>query len=294
MTGKSKIFAMRGALACVGAGLGALCLTGSGAIGQEAAPQSRAAELEAFSGIWEVSRRQMRRNGGQDMRGEGRQARPSGQRARPRAGEGEERGSPPDRGPSAEDIASSPLQIEGLDSGDYRTYEQMTPAGKAAFEAMDPRDLPANNCLSNGLPSLVGIPDLQEWSFEGDVLTIHYANFNTIRTIYLDGRAPIGEATLRGHSSAQIDGAELVVTTSNLIATAGGLGRNAPGSGSRNYVERYAISADGTQVSGSLTIHDPEYLPRDRQVPISFSRAPEGSEIPIVGCSVEASQRYLD
>ncbi len=174
------------------------------------------------------------------------------------------------------------------------TYSIMTPAGKAVFETMNPRDLPANNCLTNGLPSLVGIPDLQEWSLAGDVLTIHYADFNTTRTIYLDGRSDDGPPSHLGHSTGQFANGELVVTTSNLTDTPGGLGRNAPGSASRTYVERYTLSADGTQVQGSVTIHDPEYLTRDMTMPISFSRAPEGSEIPDVGCSVEASQRYLD
>jgi hypothetical protein len=174
------------------------------------------------------------------------------------------------------------------------TYAAMTPAGKAAFEAMDPHDLPANNCRSNGLPSLVGIPDLQEWKVAGDRVTIHYANFNTVRTIWLDGRAAEGPPTLLGHSTGSFGNGEFVVTTTNLVATPGGLGRNAPGSASRSYIERYRLSADGTEVTGSVTMHDPEYLYRDRTRPIGFQRAAEGSEIPVVDCSVEASQRYLD
>jgi hypothetical protein len=170
----------------------------------------------------------------------------------------------------------------------------MTPAGKAAFEAMDPHDLPSNNCKSNGLPSLVGIPDIQQWSFAGDVLTIRYADFNTVRTIHLDGSAASGPPSLYGHSTGVFADGELTVTTTNLVATPGGLGRNAPGSASRSYVERYRLSADGTRVTGSLTIRDPEYLTRDLTRPIAFTRNTAVSEIPEIECSVEASQRYLN
>jgi hypothetical protein len=201
---------------------------------------------------------------------------------------------PPPGAPEGDGAGLPGPDIEGLDRGDKLIWAIMTSEGKSAFEAMNPHDLPANNCKSNGLPSLVGIPDLQEWTFNGEVLTIHYANFNTVRTIYLDGRAPEGPPSLYGHSTGAFKDGELVVTTSNLVATPGGLGRNAPGSASRSYVEHYRISADGTQVTGSVTMHDPDYLTRNIDRPIGFQRAAEGSEIPIVGCSVEASQRYLN
>ena len=201
--------------------------------------------------------------------------------------------SPPPGGPEgpADDLPGP--NIEGLDRGDKMTYAIMTPEGKAAFEAMDPRDLPANNCRSNGLPSLVGIPDSQQWSFAGDVLTIKYADFDTVRTIYLDGRADSGPPSLYGHSVGSFANGELTVTTDHLIATPGGLGRNAPGSASRSYVEHYRLSADGTRITGYLTVHDPEYLTRDLRRPIVFSRAPAGTVIPDVGCNVADSQSYL-
>jgi hypothetical protein len=162
------------------------------------------------------------------------------------------------------------------------------------FEAMNPRDLPSNNCRSNGLPSLAMIPDLQDWSVEGDKLTIHYADFDTIRPISL-GDAEAGPPTPLGHSAANFENGVLTITTTGMTAALGGLGRNAPGSASRSVVERYSLSADGQRLTGTMTVHDPEYLTRDLVLPLSLSRAPEGSAIPEdVECSVEASQRYLD
>jgi hypothetical protein len=202
--------------------------------------------------------------------------------------------SPPPGGPDrpADDLPGP--NIQGLDRGDKMTFAIMTPKGRAAFEAMDPHDLPANNCKSNGLPSLVGIPDAQQWTFKGNVLTIKYADSDTVRTIYLDGRADSGPPSLYGHSVGTFANGELTVTTTDLIATPGGLGRNAPGSASRSYVEHYRLSPDGTRIIGYLTVHDPDYLTRDLRLPINFMRSPKGTVIPDVGCNVADSQSYLD
>jgi hypothetical protein len=287
---------------------------------QEQTGEAAARSLQPFLGVWEVNRRGP--GGGREGPG----ARPRGDAGAadfggfgPRAeGEGGERTGPrPDRprggggpgegrrpppggpdgpdGPEGEAPSIPGLDIEGLDRGDRQVWRMMTPAGRAAFAAMNPRDLPANNCLSNGLPSLVGIPDVQAWSVEGAVLTIRYANFNTVRQIYLDGRAPEGPPTLLGHSTGRWEGDTFVVTTTHLIATPGGLARNAPGSASRSYVERYRLAGGGEGITGDITIHDPDYLTRDSTRPIGFSRAPEGVEVPDdIACSVEAAQRYLD
>jgi hypothetical protein len=201
--------------------------------------------------------------------------------------------SPPPGGPE-ESVGEIPgLNITGLDRGDKMIYSIMTAKGRAAFKTMDPHQLPANNCKSNGLPSLVRIPQSQRWSFAGNVLTIKYADFDTVRTIYLNGRADAGPPSLYGHSVGTFANGELTVTTTDLIATPGGLGRNAPGSASRSYVEHYRLSPDGSRITGYLTVHDPEYLTRDINLPIAFFRSPAGTEIPDVGCSVEASQEYL-
>jgi hypothetical protein len=249
-----------------------------------------------LAGIWEVQPRGPGRGGPPPGARSGGNSGDLGRFSPPPGGpEGQSgRFGPPPGGPedSADDLPGP--NVEGLDRGDKMTYAIMTPKGRAVFEAMNPHDLPSNNCKSNGLPSLVGIPDLQQWSFAGDVLTIKYADFDTVRTIYLDGRADDAPPSLYGHSVGSFADGELTVTTDRLIATPGGLGRNAPGSASRSYIERYRLSADGTRVTGYLTVHDPEYLTRDLTLPIAFSRATDVTEIADVPCSVESSQRYLD
>jgi hypothetical protein len=247
-----------------------------------ASGQAAGTQLSDFAGMWESI---PRGPGPRGLGGPGRGGPPPG------AGQRGDRPPPP----GEDDASDLPgPNVEGLDRGDKMTYAIMTPAGRAAFEAMDPHDLPSNNCRSNGMPSLAMIPDLQDWSVGTDAIVIHYADFNTTRPVSL-GADPGGPSSYLGHSTAKFENGVLTITTTKLLASLGGLGRNAPGSGSRTVVERYSLSADGQRLTGTMTVHDPEYLTRDLVLPLSLSRAPEGSRIPDdVECSVEASQRYLD
>ena len=205
--------------------------------------------------------------------------------------EGERRGAPEQTGNRA------PLQmpqIEGLDVGDRAAYRIMTAAGRAAFAAMNPRDLPTNNCQSSGLPTLAKVPNGQEWSVAGEVLSIHYGEFDTVRKVYLDGRPADTAPSQLGHSLGEFANGVLTIRTSNLVASLGALARNAPGSAQRSITEVYQSSANGRRVSGTITIEDPLYLTRPIEVPLTLVRAAEGAQILSFPCDVEASQRYLD
>lgn len=243
---------------------GALIVATPASAQAELQMQDGAVQLEQFLGGWDVVRRKKH---GAKQTGSGRR---SGNRRLP-------------AGPD----------IEGIARGDRRVYQIMTPAGRRAFEAMDPRDLPSNNCSSSGVPTLALNPNSQEWSREGDVLTIHHSYFNTVRKLYLDRRLPMGAPTQLGHAVARFEGRSLIITTNNMKASLGGLSRNAPGSDQRSVTERYDLSPDGQALTGNITVRDPVFLQQDITLNVTLTRAPADMEIPVVRCSVEASQRYL-
>ena len=150
---------------------------------------SKASDVSAhykdFSGAWQVDRHR----GPAGRRGPGDGRGPHDRRGPPPEGRGERLG-PPDGpgGPGGEEVKIAGVNVPGLERGDRHTYSIMTPAGKAAFAAMDPLDLPANNCKSPGLPSIAMTPTLQIWSATGDTLTIHHEYYDTVREIHLDRR----------------------------------------------------------------------------------------------------------
>src|SRR5690606_22032676 len=113
------------------------------------------AALASFEGVWDV--RPAPRPGGPG-------ARPPQAAGRPAA----QNGPPPGPGRFARNAAPEGPDVPGLEGGDLNVYRQMTAAGRAAFEAMDPHDLPANNCRSGGVPTLAVIPfSSQDWSLDG-------------------------------------------------------------------------------------------------------------------------------
>ena len=200
------------------------------------------------------------------------------------------------RSAATEDDPVEPKQgpgIEGLARGDLRVYRQMTSAGKAAFETMNPRDLPSNNCYSSGVPTLAVMPNAQNWSVDGDVLTIHHASFDTVRHVYLDGRNAAGPPSQLGHAIGEYSDEALTITTTNMKASLGALSRNAPGSAARTVIERYRLSRDGQSMSAEITVDDPLYLTRPIVLRTRLVKAPPDANVEAIPCDVSASQRHL-
>ncbi len=171
----------------------------------------------------------------------------------------------------------------------------MTPEGRAVFDTFDPDLLPANNCQSPGLPSIVMTPYLQEWSIADDSLTITHEYFSTVRTIHMDSQRPTGlEPTAAGYAEGQISKGELFIRTSALAPIWGGLSRNAPASDARVIEERYRISEDGQRMEGVMVIEDSKYLRRQLELEVTLVRTAPGTELHLFPCDLEASRRHLD
>lgn len=230
---------------------------------QAASPSPAVEAVKAFEGVWEV--RPMRRGGPGD---------------RPQ----------PDPGEAGARLAA---KVQGLDRGDFAIYRIMTPAGRAAFEAMNPRDLPANNCRSGGVPTLVAVPTDQAWTLTGDGLSIHHDQFDTTREIRFDGHAPEGPPTALGRAEGAYADGVLTITTARFTAGLGALSRNAPGSAQRVVTERYRLADDGQSMTLEMTVEDPLYLTQPVTLRRMLRRAPAGTTIESFPCDVEASQRDL-
>lgn len=252
-----------------------------------AAPES--ADASAFDGVWEVAR------GPRGPRGRPPEGGPpkgfDGRRPPRLGGPG---GPPPEFGDGGP-FAPREGEPEGLDMGDRMVRAQMTPAGQAAFDAMDPHEHPANNCVSPGLPAIAGAPGMQEWRITDGALTIRHEYYSTTRAIPIGGSHDATAApTHEGDDVAWFDGDTLVIETTNYTASLGGLARNAPGSDARTVTERYRLSDDGRSLVGEMTLDDPRYLTHPLTRPLRLARAEEGATVEFFPCSVEAAQDYLD
>jgi hypothetical protein len=236
----------------------------------EARQPVAAADLAAFSGVWQVQPRPRPGRG------------PGGARAG--AGRGDAAG-PRAPGPRGDEEAA-----------EARIRARMTPAGQAAFDSVDLRQHPANNCVSPGLPSIAMMPNLQEWSLLDGRLRIFHESYETERHVRIDGsdHAPGVAHTPAGDAIGWMDGNTLVVHTAQLTAAIGALARNAPGSASRSVTERYRLSGDGQSMVGELVVEDPEFLREPLHLTVRLRRAEAGTRIERFGCDVEAARRHLD
>ena len=204
---------------------------------------------------------------------------------------------------AGQDSAGRPLGFDadenGLTRSDHLIRLLMTSEGRGAFDGFDPDLLPANNCLSPGLPSIVMTPYLQEWSVEED-LTITHEYFSTVRTVNMqvseENRGLPGdlEHTPAGYAAGYLENGELVIRTTALAPIWGGLSRNAPASDAREIEERYRLTPDGRSMHGVMVIEDPKYLRRQIELEVTLERTAPGIELHLFPCDLEASRRHLD
>lgn len=162
----------------------------------------------------------------------------------------------------------------GLDGGDIRVRELMTPAGRARFAEFNPADHPMYNCVSPGLPTVMMMPGLQDWSVSGDTLSVRQDVWQEVRTASLSAvTVAEGPHSRRGQSSAALRDGALIITTTRLSEAWGGLSRNAPGSAARTVVETYRL-ADPDTIRGEIVITDPLYLTQPLSRQVLLRRAP--------------------
>ncbi len=229
------------------------------------APAAEPPQGAQFEGMWEVQRRQRR---------------------------------PPAR-PGQRGPARRPIGVEadekGLTHGDYVIRRMMTEAGMEAFDRFDPNDLPANNCVSPGLPSIAMVPTLQEWQLDGKALRITHEHYSTKRSVHLDAEPPVDpEKTHLGHATGHFEGETLVIETTALTATLGGLSRNAPSSDARVVTERYRVLPGGDAMEGQITIEDEKFLTRAVQLGLRLRRPEAGTRLVLFPCDPVAARRHLD
>lgn len=165
--------------------------------------------------------------------------------------------------PRPVDLAGVWVPATGVD---FRKYSMdLTPAAEAWHsDYLFHLDQPNVRCVSPGLVALNawgGYP--QEWLQREDRITALFEVGSEVRRIYLDGREfPAWfPPSPMGYSIGHWDGSDLVIETRFLTPNVRDF-RGEPISENARVVERYELSADGSRLSGVMTLHDPENYER--------------------------------
>jgi hypothetical protein len=121
-------------------------------------------------------------------------------------------------------------------------------------------DTTTEGCAPKGMPSIIRQPFPIEFVDRGDTIELKMEEYDTRRTIHLRAAATADvPRTPLGYSTGRWDGSTLVVETTRLnepyLNNVG-----APMSPAAKLVERFAPSADGSRLSYTLVITDPDSL----------------------------------
>jgi hypothetical protein len=122
---------------------------------------------------------------------------------------------------------------------------------------------PAINCIPNTAPLNMMIPDMKYITVTENSIVVQAEFDGAQRTIHLnthDGAIP----SHQGHSIGKWEGKTLVVESDHFAYHGLGNGLGVPSGSQKRLIERFTPNADGTSITYSFELHDPQYL-KDRR-----------------------------
>jgi hypothetical protein len=124
----------------------------------------------------------------------------------------------------------------------------------------DDRDDPGLRCNKPTLVVSMTSPNPLQFSKEGEHIRLQAERWDTLRTIYMDGRvAPSGTPhSINGYSVGRFEGDTLVIETSHITAGWELTGGAPPHSDQLRVTERFQLTENGQRLVMAITVEDPE------------------------------------
>lgn len=171
----------------------------------------------------------------------------------------------------------------------------VTAKGREAMANVNPLATPQKDCLPLGEPAVMFYPVANKVEVLDDRVVMHVDWYDTVRTIWLDGREhpPASETFLHGHSVGHWEGEALVVDSTNFAPNAIGFTMGLPSGEGKHLQERYELSDDGKQMIYSGVMSDPEYLSGPVEWSGTWEYRPE-MELANEQCDLETALKFLD
>jgi hypothetical protein len=173
-------------------------------------------------------------------------------------------------------------------------------AGKEARANFNAAMNSSSECVPSNLPSLLMIPYIYEISRDGDTINIFHEYSRIWRPVILE--SPLATMTDPGFGKriARYENNTLVIESDGFPALSAGLasgwepngnGADIPSSEQKEVVERYSLSADGSQLVVEYTVTDPAYLTEPYTGSVTWHRMPDDSPIYEFKCDAEIAKR---
>ena len=177
-----------------------------------------------------------------------------------------------------------------------RGYQSWPLTGKAreAADAYDPTQISQARCIPVPPPLLMHYRSANVVEIlEGRVL-IHSDWLDAERVIHTDGRSPADDEApaLHGFSTGHWENGTLVVETSHFSENNTGNHFRVPSGPAKHLVERFALADDGSHISYSYVLDDPDYLTAPISGTLRWDYRPDitPDDVP---CDLESAGRYL-
>ena len=171
----------------------------------------------------------------------------------------------------------------------------LTEKGRDALARYDGSQTPSVNCVPYAAPALMLRTSVKSVEIGETVVTIRSTTQNSDRIIYVDGRAhPENvEPSNQGHSIGRWEDGVLVVDTIHFTEHLVGNAFGVPSGFEKHLTERFALSEDGTEISYSFSLEDPEFLTGSVTGGSQWTYRPD-LEPETAACDPEAARRFLD
>lgn len=172
-----------------------------------------------------------------------------------------------------------------------------TPKGTAALRQFEERSLenPAAQCVPPVAPLLMMVPEIKAIEMDGDRIRILSEGFAATRTVYLNQNTArsIPASSLQGHSVGVWEGGTLVVTTTHFAENPVGNAIGLPSGAQKRMTERFELAADGTRLSYSFVLEDPEYLREPVKGEFQWRYRPDLQYAEAGGCNLENARQFV-
>jgi len=139
----------------------------------------------------------------------------------------------------------------------------LTEAARSASASFDPVvQTSTDGCTPKGMPLIMGQPYPIEFVDQGDVIVLRLEEYDTVRTIHMNGSGAAQEAPEESHvgySTGYWEGDTLVVETSQ-VRTQYMAPRGVPLGEGASFIERFTVGEEGSRLFYTVRITAPEVL----------------------------------
>jgi hypothetical protein len=177
----------------------------------------------------------------------------------------------------------------------FRPRAAATEKGLAAIESyVEAVDSPVLECVPYTAPVFMMAPDVKSIEVNDDVMLIR--GEEAVRTVHLNLDSHDGAVeSVQGHSIAHWEGDALVIDTTHFTpqrALMPGIGL--PSGSGKHLRERLELNEEGTHLTYSFELEDPEYLARTLAVTgIQLAYRPD-LEYEALPCDLDNARRFAD